>query len=594
MGDTIAENVTWRLEDLYAGEDDPAIEADRSWCRKEADGFSAEYRGRVASLAPGQLLAAVERYEALTERLLRLASFAYLNFSTQTQNAKAGALRQSVQEFHSEIHRDTLFFELEWTQMDDEAAERLAASPELAHYRHFLESLRRYRPHMLSETEERLLAEVAPVGAPAWNTLFDKVLGRLPFGERRRTESEVLSDLHHPDRGVRKQAAAELTDGLSGVLHILTHIFNTILLDRSIGDRLRRYPHWLRSRNMENEADDAMVDALVSAVGSRYDLVHRYYRLKRRLLGYEALYDYDRYAPIPGTPDRTFSWEEARDIVLSAYESFSPKMAETASRFFSGKWIHAPVLPGKRSGAYSHSTVPSAHPYVFLNFTGTHRDVITLAHELGHGVHQFLAAKQGLLNADTPLTTAESASVFGETLVFRYLLGRFEKPAERLSLLCSRLEDSFATIFRQVAMNRFEEAVHNGRREKGELDADRIAELWMDTQRAMFADSVQLLDHYRIWWSYIPHFVHSPGYVYAYAFGELLVLALYQQYRETGSAFVPMYLNLLEAGGGRSPNELLRPFGMDLADPGFWNRGLNALEDLLVDAEREASGIIQP
>ena len=588
MAILMAEDIVWRLEDLYKGTDDPTIEADKAWCAGEAEEFSAACRGRIATLFPEALAAAVRRYENLQERLGKLVSFAYLNFSTQTQNPAAGALWQSIQEFYSHIHRDTLFFELEWTQLDEESAARLATAPELERYRHYLESLRRYKPHLLSETEERLLAEVSPIGTPAWNTLFDKVLSQLQFGTKRRTESEVLSELYHPDRRTRKRAAADLTAGLEGVLHILTHIFNTILLDRSIGDRLRRYPHWLRSRNLENEADDRMVEALVSAVTSRYELVQRYYRLKRRLLGYDELYDYDRYAPIPGTPDRTFAWEEARDIVLSAYGAFSPRMAEVAGKFFQEGWIHAPVLPGKRSGAFSHSTIPSAHPYVFLNYTGKHRDVMTLAHELGHGVHQSLAGKQGLFNADTPLTTAESASVFGEMLVFQYLLGRFEKPKERLALLCSKLEDIFATVFRQVSMNRFEDAVHNGRRENGELAPNHISALWMDTQRAMFGDSVQLLDHYRIWWSYIPHFVHSPGYVYAYAFGELLVLALYQQYKETGDVFVPLYLDLLESGGKESPDDLLRPFGMDLADPNFWQRGLNALEDLLVEAEREA------
>ncbi len=584
-----AENIVWKLEDLYSGPDAPELEQDRSWCVEEGERFASAYRGRIGELGPDEMLSAIQQFENLHEKARKLLSFGYLFFSTQTQNARAGALLQGLQEFYAILNRDTLFFELEWTQLDEDRAKRIALAPRLSSYRHYLESLRRYKPHLLSETEERLLAEKEPVGSSAWNTLFDKVLSQLRFGEAKRTESEVLSDLYHPEREVRKNAAAELTEGLGSVLHILTHIFNTILLDKAIDDRLRKYPHWLRARNLSNEADDAMVEALVQAVTARYDIVQRYYNLKRKLLDYDTLFDYDRYAPLPGPSQQSFSWTEAKEIVLSAYGDFSPGMAEIAAEFFEKGWIHAPVMPGKRSGAFAHSTVPSAHPYVFLNFTGKHRDIMTLAHELGHGVHQHLSRKQGLFNSYTPLTTAESASVFGEMLVFHHLLKRIQDPRERLALLCGKLEDIFATVFRQVSMNRFEEAVHNARREKGELDVDFISQAWMETQSAMFGDSVQLLDHYRTWWSYIPHFLHTPGYVYAYAFGELLVLALYQQYREKGSAFVPLYTDLLSAGGKAAPNELLKPFGIDLADPLFWRKGLEVLEDLLRESENMVS-----
>jgi oligoendopeptidase F len=527
--------------------------------------------------------------ESLQEQCHRLLAFGYLNFATRTDDAAASGLWQDVQEFYSQIQRDTLFFELEWTQVEDDASEAILADPVIQSYRHHLKSLRRYRPHLLTEPEERVLAEKEPCGVSAWTTLFDKVFGGLRFGERLRTEAEVLSDLHHPDRAVRKQAASDLTGGLEGVLHILTHIFNTILLDKAIVDRLRRYPHWLRARNLRNEADDAMVHALVAAVSSRYDLVQRYYRLKRRLLGIETLVDYDRYAPLPGLPMQRFSWDAAQAVVLDAYAAFSPEMARVAGRFFEEQWIHAPVQPGKRSGAFSHPTVPSAHPYVLVNFTGTHRDIMTLAHELGHGVHQVLAARQGFYNAATPLTTAETASVFGEMLVFNHMIQQLKTPAEKTALLCSKLEDIFATVFRQVSMNRFEDSVHTARREQGELDSGTLSDKWMETQQSMFGDSVQLQDHYRLWWSYIPHFTHSPGYVYAYAFGELLVLALFQQYRETGKAFVPLYLELLASGGRESPSELLRPFGVDLGDPAFWDCGLKVIEDLLKQAETLAT-----
>ncbi len=587
MENTMAEDVIWNLGDLYSGPCDPQIHADAEWLREQVLSFSS-YRGKVAGLGPEDLLEAIRRLEEINERTQKLLAYAYLNFSTQTTDPAASTFFQSRKEFYSEIRRDTLFFELEWTKLEDGLAEELASDPLLSKYGHYLISLRRYKRHVLSEPEERILAEKEPAGASAWGALFDKMLSQLRFGEKKRTESELLSELYSPDREVRKRAATELSDGLQSILVPLTHIFNTILLDKSIDDRLRQYPHWLSSRNLSNEADDAMVGALVKAVCSRYDLVERYYRLKRKLLGYEELFDYDRYAPVYVPAEVKTTWDEAKEIVLTSYGDFSPEMAEIALRFFKEGWIHAPALPGKRSGAFAHPVVPSAHPYIFLNFTGSRRDVMTLAHELGHGIHQYLARRQGLLNSDTPLTTAESASVFGEMLVFRSVLKRMFSPVERLGLLCSKIEDTYATVFRQVAMNRFEETVHNARRTHGELDPDLISSAWIETQTAMFGDSVLLLDHYRIWWSYIPHFVHSPGYVYAYAFGELLVMALYEQYLCEGPDFVPKYLAFLESGGKAKPGELLRPFGVDLADAGFWDRGMRIIEGLLDQAEQEA------
>jgi oligoendopeptidase F len=585
MRQDLAQLVTWNLEDLYLGENDPKLLEDLRWCREEADILAGLYRTRVAELTPEELMEAIQRYERLHERAARILSHGYLNFATQTQSSAASAVRQSAQEFQSALRRDTLFLELEWTQLHEDRAGTLLLETSLEHYRHYLLSLRRYRPYLLSESEERLLAEKEVVGFSSWCTLFDKVISHLTFGERKRTESEVLSDLHHPDRDVRKSAAAELSVGLHEVLHILTHIFNSILLDKAVNDRVRGYPHWLKERNLENEADDAMVDALVGAASSHYDLVQRYYRVKRTLLGHEALYDYDRYAPIPGLPQETIPWEEAKQTVLNAYEAFSPEMADIARMFFDKRWIHAPILPGKRSGAFAHPTVPDHHPYVLLNYAGKPRDVMTLAHELGHGIHQVLSNRQGYLNSRTPLTMAETASVFGEMLVFESLLERARDRGERTALLCGKIEDIFATVFRQVAMNRFEDAVHTRRRTHGELDSATFSRLWMETQGAMFGNSVELLDHYQIWWSYIPHFLHVPGYVYAYAFGELLVLALHQQYREVGAPFVLQYVELLASGGAKAPDDLLRPFGVDLADPQFWKRGLTALEHLVQQVE---------
>ena len=587
MQDETAKNVIWNLGDMYSGPTDPRVQADIEWLRGRISDF-LRYKGKVAGLIPQELLEAVVGLEEINERAQKLLSFAYLNFSTRTLDPAASAFFQSCKELQSEVHRDLLFFELEWTELGEEA-ERTASAPELSKYAHYLLSLRRYKPHLLSEPRERILAEKEPAGASAWAALFDKMLSQVRYGDRRSTEAEVLSRLYSPDRGVRKGAAHELTHGLSSIIIPLTHIFNTILLDKSIEDRLRRYPHWLSSRNLSNEADDAMVGALVDAVSARYDLVERYYRLKRKLLGYDELFDYDRYAPVRAGAERNTPWDDAKRIVLVSYEDFSPEMAKIAARFFDESWIHAPVMHGKRSGAFAHPVVPSLHPYVFLNFNGSRRDIMTLAHELGHGIHQCLARGQGLFNSDTPLTTAESASVFGEMIVFSFLK-KTVSPVERLGLICSKIEDILSTVFRQVAMNRFEDAVHNARRTRGELDPDFISSAWIESQTAMFGDSVRLLDHYRIWWSYIPHFVHYPGYVYAYAFGELLVLALYEQYLQEGPDFVPKYLEFLGSGGKKAPGELLRPFGVDLADAGFWRRGIKIIEDLIVEAERETAG----
>ena len=582
------EVILWDLSDLYSNPADPQIAADSEWLKRRISDFSS-YRGKVAELGPEQLLEAVRMLEEIYERAEKLLAYAYLEFSTRTLDAGASAFFQSMKEFSSQIRRDTLFFRLEWTKIEDGPAEALTKSAALSKYAHYLASLRRYRPHLLSEPEERILAEKSPAGSSAWEALFDKMLGRLRFGEKEKSQSEVLAGLYSADREERKGAAAELSDGLQTLLLPLTHIFNTVLLDKSIDDRLREYPHWLSSRNLDNEIGDATVSALVSAVCSRYDLVERYYFLKKKLLGYDELFDYDRYAPVWAQTGAGISWEEAREIVLTSFEDFSFEAAKIARLFFEKQWIHASLLPGKRSGAYSHPVIPSAHPYVFLNFTGSRRDVMTLAHELGHAVHQYLARKQGLFNCNTPLTTAESASVFAETLVFRSLLKRTDSKEERLGLICSRIEDTFATVFRQVAMHRFEERVHNARRTRGELDQEFIGSAWMQTQAAMFGNSVRLLDHYKTWWSYIPHFVHSPGYVYAYAFGQLMTAALYEQYLREGPDFVPAYLEFLESGGKAEPCELLRPLGVDPTDGGFWERGLKIVEGLIDEAEEEAS-----
>jgi oligoendopeptidase F len=405
------------------------------------------------------------------------------------------------------------------------------------------------------------------------------------------TQQQTLSRLHDADREVRRAAAAGFTEGLKANSRSLTFIFNTILADKATDDRLRSYPSWIAARNLSNEVSDEDVDALIEAVTGGYDHVARYYRIKRKLLGLDVLYEYDRYAPV-AEADRRVGWEEARDMVTASYAGFHEEAGRIVDRFFDENWIDAALADAKRGGAFSHGAVPSAHPYVFMNYTGKIRDVQTLAHELGHGVHQFLSREQGIFHADTPLTTAETASVFGEMLVFQRLLAAEDDDRNRLAMLMGKIDDTFATVFRQVAMNRFEDRIHTARREHGELSTGFFSDAWMDTQKPMFADSVTLTDDYRIWWSYIPHFLHTPGYVYAYAFGELLVLALYERYREEGEEFADRYMEMLRAGGSDWPHEIVAPMNIDLRDPEFWTGGVRAI-GRLVDQAAELAGRVE-
>ena len=589
-----AAGITWDLSDLYAGPDDPRIGADLASSIESATRFAERYRGRVATLGAAELAAAVDALETVQEPASRAAAYAQLLFAGDTAEPKHGALLQRVQERSTEVRNALVFFELEWVAMDATQADVLLADPALAARRHLLAQMRRYRPHVLSEAEERLLEETANTGPRAFSRLFDETLGAMRFsletaegGREDKSEEEILSLLYEPDRDTRRRAADALTEGLRKNERLLAFLFNTLVQDKATRDRLRHYAAPMDDRNLANEIDAETVAALMTACERRHDLVGRYYRLKQRLLGLDVLYDYDRYAPVLEA-DGERSFDAARALVLEAYGDFSPRLSEIAGHFFEKRWIDAELRPGKRGGAFSASTVPAVHPYVLLNYTGTLRDVMTLAHELGHGVHQYLARPRGLFEADTPLTTAETASVFGEMLTFRRLLRDEPDPKVRLGLLCGKLEDAFATVFRQVVMTRFEEKLHAARRAEGELPIPRINELWMQTNRPMFGDTVTLRDDYAWWWLYIPHFVHSPFYCYAYAFGELLVLALVQRYDEEGPAFVPRYLAMLEAGGAQSPREVVAHTGLDIGDPGFWERGLALLEEMVAEAERLA------
>lgn len=579
-----AENVRWRLEDLYTNVS--FLDAELAGCDGDASDFSTVYRGRVGSLSAEELAEALRRLEFIQERVGRAQSYAFLAWCTDTEKPERGALLQRIRETTTEIGKKLLFFELEWIALDEESARRLLGDAAVSRYRHYLEVQRLFKQHVLSEPEEKILAEKVNTGAGAWGRFFDELLGAMEFkfGDQALTEQEILNKLHDPDREVRRLAASTFTGGLQSHIRTLTFVFNTVLADKYSDDRLRGYADWLSARNLSNEIPDEVVDALIRAVSGRYGLAVRYYRLKARLLGIGQLEDYDRYAPLPG-PATHFSWDQARQTVVEAYQAFEPSMGAIVRDFFDRQWIDAGIKPGKRGGAFSHSTVPSVHPYIMVNYTGKLRDVQTLAHELGHGVHQFLSRPQGIFQANTPLTMAETASVFGEMLVFERVLSQLEDPEERLRMLVGKIDDTMATVFRQVALNRFEDAIHVARRSEGELSAKRFSELWLQTQGAMFEESVRLTEDYGLWWSYIPHFIHTPGYVYAYAFGELMVLALFAIYREQGAQFAGKYLGLLRAGGSDWPQHLLSGVGVDLGQADFWQKGLDIVEDMIRAAE---------
>jgi oligoendopeptidase F len=578
-------DVKWNLADLYSGYTDPQIEKDIAFCKHEAEVINKKYADKVKTLAEDELHALVVRLEKLETSLGRLFTFAFLHFATDTHDQDVSAFLQRMREIGSTIGKDTVFFELEWNKIPGETAEKLLQNNILSHYNHYLANMRKYAEHQLSQIEEKLLLERAPVGRGSWTTLFEKIMGHIKFGEKQRTEEEVLADLYNPDRMVRQQAALDLTEGLQSQLHILTHVFNTLLADKMITDRLRKYPGWIRSMNLGNELEDKTVEVLIEAVTARYDIPQRYYGIKQTMLGLDELLDYDRYAPVPHLPDKKISWVEGKTMVLDAFAQFSPRMAEIAGYFFDKKWIHAPVYEGKRGGAFAHPCVPEVHPYVLVNYTGNLRDVSTVAHELGHGVHQYLAAENGYYNSNTTLVLSETASVFAELLVFNSQLALLDRKEERNAFICQKLESIFATVFRQISMNRFEDKVHKARRGQGELKTEEVTDIWLRTQRQMFGDSVTLSQNYGIWWSYIPHFLHTPGYVYSYAFGELLVLALYARYKNEGGAFVPKYLDLLSAGATQTPYMLLEPFDVNLDDPGFWNDGLKIIDEMLAMIE---------
>jgi oligoendopeptidase F len=588
-------DVAWDLETLVHGEGAEGVERLLDEASKLADAFATAYAGKVAELNGAGLSAAMGELVELTDLIGRAGSYASLKFAVDTVKPENGALLALVEERGTEVQTKLLFFDLEWTALDDAKAEELLAAPGLEKVQHHLRTIRREKPHLLSEPEERILAEKSSSSRGAWDRLFDELTSVIEVelagddGETTSVPLDVaLSQLTSPDRETRRTVAEAVTEALQPGLRTRAFIFNTLLQDKAVEDRLRSFPSWIAARNLSNEASDASVQALVDAVQEAYDVPQRWYRLKAKILGIDRLADYDRMASVSTADEREFSWEEATELVYTSFRSFAPEMEGVARRFVDEGWIDAPVRPGKRGGAFCAYTVPSHHPYVLLNWTSRRRDVLTLAHELGHGIHAYMARERGPFEQTTPLTLAETASVFGETLVFDRLLQETTDPQARLGLLAEQIEGSIATIFRQTAMNRFEDAVHTARRAEGELSVERFGELWHASQEAMLGDAVEITDGYRGWWSYVPHFIGTPGYVYAYAYGQLMALSVYGRYREEGASFAPKYLELLSTGGSKSPEDLVGIAGLDLADPGFWRSGLALVREQLDQAEAAA------
>ena len=588
---TGAEEITWDLSDLYDGGDDPRLDADVQEAEGAAAAFRDRYYGKVAELSAAELRAAIEERERVESILTRAIYYAHLRFATDMADPARGALVAKLTEKGAALDTQLLFFGLEIADLEDDAAEALIEDDELEKWRHWLRSLRKFRPYLLSEPEEKIVTEKSVSGVSAWGRLYEELLGaiRVDLAGDEIGLEEAMSKLYSGDRDLRRRSAEAISESLAPGLRTRVYVFNTIVVDKSIDDRLRGYETWISSRNLRNETSDEAVQALVDATTARYDVPQRYYRLKAKLVGLDKLTFYDRFAPI-AEDTTTVSWQDAKDTVLGAYADFSQDTGDIVERFFDDSWIDAAVRENKRTGAFCATTIPDRHPYILMNFTGDRRSVLTLAHELGHGLHGVLSNPLGLFNADTPLTTAETASVFGEALTFKRLLALEEDPRRRLNLLAGRLEDAIATVFRQITMNRFEDAAHNERRSEGELSIERIEELWLETQRAMFGESVDI-DGYGTWWSYIPHFMSTPGYVYAYAYGFLFALAIFRRYEEEGDPMVEPYLEVLRLGGSKSPEELAQIVGLDLTDAGIWDGGIEALSAELDEAEALANEI---
>jgi len=582
----------WNLADLYAGLDDPQVKRDLDRGAAESLAFEQAYKGKLAALAEGPaagaaLAEAVKRYEALDDLLGRLMSYAGLLHAGDTVDPARAKFYADVQERVTAASTHLLFFTLDLNRLDDAKLEAAMQDGALAHYRPWIEDIRKEKPYQLEDRVEQLFHEKSVTGYSAWTRLFDETIASLRFkvGSKSLAIEPTLNLLQDPRPATRKAAAQALAKTFSKNLRTFGLITNVLAKDKEISDRWRGFADVADARHLSNRVEPEVVQALVQAVRAAYPrLSHRYYALKARWFGKKRLPHWDRNAPLPAVASRTIDWSEAQATVLDAYGAFSPKMAAIAERFFKDRWIDAPVRPGKAPGAFSHPTVPSAHPYVLLNYQGRPRDVMTLAHELGHGVHQVLAAPQGPLMAPTPLTLAETASVFGEMLTFKKLLAKADRK-QRKAMLAAKVEDMINTVVRQTAFYTFERKVHTERR-SGEVTVERLNALWLEVQRESLGEAIELKPGYEAFWAYISHFVHSPFYVYAYAFGDCLVNSLYAVYEKAAEGFAERYLEMLAAGGTKHHSELLAPFGLDARDPAFWQGGIGVIERMIEELEQ--------
>jgi oligoendopeptidase F len=589
-----ADGEIWNFKGMYSSFKDPKVKKDIEVTEKKAGNFEKQYRKLIGpKVTPRQMKEALKDLEEIVRYSRKLYYYAYLNFSKNNISPEVGAFKQMIDEKYSDFRKSLIFFELAWCALDDQTAEKIIRSPELKKNRHYLEVLRDFKPHKLSEPEERVWESLSLTGNKAFIRLFDETMGRtevkVKVGKKieKMPLDSALTLIRNPDRNVRKSAHAAVTEALDEKMPLLRFIFNTLVQYHAIHDEFRKFKHPSQYRNIENEVDDKMVQALLDCVNKNIGLVSRYYVLKRRMLGLGKLMDYDRYAPIT-QESKKCSYKEAKVLCLDSYSKFSPKAGKIAKMFFDNGWIDAELKQGKEGGAFSASGTSDLHPFILLNYNDDLNDAMTMAHELGHGIHQYMARKQGDLLMDTSLCMAETASVFGEMLLFNRIVSEEKDPERRLALLCNKIEDTFATVFRQVMMNRFETMLHKARRSKGELKAEDINKMWKEVNEWMFGNSVEMTDGYCTWWSYVLHFIHYPFYTYAYSFGELMVLSLYEQYGKKGARFVDKYLAMLEAGGSEYPKDLIAKIGLDISDPKFWQKGMDFIEGMVERAEKEA------